>query len=102
MTFTSLEKSPTLIINVLVLYMCYVCVIYVFTSAERCSVLLVVLDFGILPCQQTSELLHLPLQQVAHDQQGAHQVNTHLKTTGVEMVLTDHVYVWTHFRLTIS
>lgn len=50
------------------------------TSAERGSVLSEVLDLCILPHQQTSELLHLPLQQVAHGQQGAHQLSTHLRT----------------------
>lgn len=59
----------------LVLHLC-VCVC---TSAERGSILSVVLDLCVLPTQQTSELLHLPLQQVAHRQQGAHQLNTHLE-----------------------
>lgn len=50
------------------------------TSAERGTVLSVVLDLCVLPHQQTSELPHLPLQQVAHGQQGAHQLSAHLKT----------------------
>lgn len=49
------------------------------TSAERGSVLSEVLDLCVLPHQQPSELLHLPLQQVAHCQQGAHQLSTHLR-----------------------
>lgn len=49
------------------------------TSAERGSILSVVLDLSVLPHQQTSQLLHLPLQQAAHRQQGAHQLNAHLK-----------------------
>lgn len=49
------------------------------TSGERGSVLSVVLDLRVLPHQQAPELLHLPLQQVAHGQQGAHQLSTHLR-----------------------
>lgn len=57
----------------------YVCM-RVCTSAERGSVLSEVLDLCILPHQQTAELLHLPLQEVAHGQQGAHQLSTRLRT----------------------
>lgn len=67
------------------------------TSAEGGSVLSVVLDLCILPQQQTSQLLHLMLQQTAHRQQGAHQLHAHLQThTGPSErqdcgVITEHV-----------
>lgn len=51
------------------------------TSAERGAVFFVVLDLHVLPEQQASQLLHLPLQESAHYQQGAHQLNTHLRDT---------------------
>lgn len=49
------------------------------TSAECSSVLPEVLDLSILSHQQTFQLPHLPLQQVAHDQQGAQQMSAHLE-----------------------
>lgn len=48
------------------------------TSAERGSVLSVVLDLRVLPQQQTLHLLHLMPQQTAHRHQGAHQLHTRL------------------------
>lgn len=49
------------------------------TSAECGSILSVVLDLSILPHQQTFQLHRLPLQQVAHGQQGAHQLSACLE-----------------------
>lgn len=42
------------------------------TSAECGSILLVVLNLGILADQQAFQLLHLLLQRVAHGQQRLH------------------------------
>lgn len=48
------------------------------TSTQDSSVLLIVLYLRILPSQKGSQILHLPLQDSTHCQQGAHQMPAHL------------------------